>query len=182
MKPSHLLAAVGVGALVFGGGVAVGAGGGTTAATGKPAQVQLFTIPLTQGSYVPAPQPDLTPLPIIQASVTIGQMAHAVVSMDVTPFVQVDLLCTVSPGPPPTQVHGDLVVMVDGVVVQNLGVPYTYLSLMWTPPIGPGTHTVSWSLVCPQGSGNDPGDDYRVNGPDPQATTAPVRVELIKVP
>jgi hypothetical protein len=47
--------------------VAVGAGGGTTV-VGSPSQVQLFTAPIT-GAYVPTPQPDTTPFPIVSPSI-----------------------------------------------------------------------------------------------------------------
>jgi hypothetical protein len=180
-KVSRVLAGVGVAGLVFGGGVAVGAGGGSTVA-GKPAQVQfLYTVlPTTPLPYsTPAPQPDTTPIPIAQTSVTVGTLAHAVVSVEV-PGAAVYLSCAVGGA-----VLGHLVFVVDGHSVEDLGPTYggyANLNLRWTPAIGPGTHTVALSLVCPAGSGDNPSDIYDF-GPSPAAHPAfPVRVEVLKVP
>jgi hypothetical protein len=78
-----------------------------------------------------------------------------------------------------TSGSGHRVFVVDGQVVKDLGSGVVRLELVWTPPIGPGTHIVALSRVCPQGLGNNPADDYIIDG---DTNPTGVRVEVLKVP
>jgi hypothetical protein len=156
------------------------------AVVGRESQVYLLMVPTTTCRN-PCNQPDTTPfqIPGTQVTITVPPNSNAVVSIEASfsgQGINSDSYCA----PSTTGGSGapmNYVVLVDGQPVSTTNTPgQAFLGIIWTAPIGRGTHTVASGFVCPPGTGGNPSADwYEVNGPGGSGP-APMRVEQINLP